>query len=132
MNTQINKTKLSIRKKISIIILTIFQIFLFIFLIIEEVHFLVSLLINAFLYLFFLGLIIKSKDIHLNLLKTHNKNESTMEKSKQKFKIETTKGVKSDALKDTYNRPLVRRCENCGFILPRFGKKCPICGHPLQ
>jgi hypothetical protein len=131
-NKNNNNKPLSTIKKIFIVILVISEVIFFVFLLLKGVHIIVSLLIISFLFLFFLGLILKTKYVSFNLFKSHKKYESPLERSKKEFKVDIPKGVKPDALKTSYSKPLVRKCENCGFILPRFGKKCPNCGYPIE
>jgi uncharacterized membrane protein len=132
MKEKDTKEQLPKRKIILIFLLIIFQIFLFVFLLLGGVNFLISLLINIFLFLFFLGLILKTKNISLKLFKTHEKYVSPVQKTQKDFKTESSKGVKKTALMSSYKRPLIRKCEKCGFILTAYTKKCPNCGHSVQ
>ncbi|TXT67600.1 MAG: hypothetical protein BAJALOKI1v1_50040 [Promethearchaeota archaeon] len=126
------KIHLSRPKQAFILLLVLCSIILFFLLVLEEVNIIVSVLIVIFLFLFFLGIILKTKKIKLRIFKVYTKYESDFEKSKEEFKSEKEPQIRSNALKYSYRKPLVRKCENCGFILSQFAKKCPNCGNSQQ
>lgn len=56
----------------------------------------------------------------------YKKSERTITKENE-LKLTQPKIFKSIDLNFNYRKPIIKKCENCGNIVPGFVKTCPIC-----
>jgi len=88
-----------------------------------EIH--VIGLIVLFLTLLFLGIILKRRKSILSVRLLYGDKEKLKQRKKD------PKKDKIISLDYTYHKPLIRKCSNCGTIVPTFAKKCPVCGEEI-
>jgi len=133
-NKTFKHNSMTTKQIISLSITAIFLIGLFIYLLVYGTHLIVALLIILFLFLFSFGLIYNSNKISLSKFfsRSRNKYPSSRNRSKKQYKIRIPKTDTPETLKFTYNRPLIRKCSNCGMILTRNMKKCPNCESAIE
>jgi hypothetical protein len=90
---------------------------------------LVALLVDLFLFLFFTGLIFKSREKSLisRIFPSGDKKIQFKVSSEEKDQID----LKPKTLQFKYQKSLIRKCPNCDMILTRNTKRCPICGKKI-
>ncbi|TXT61586.1 MAG: hypothetical protein BAJALOKI2v1_20039 [Promethearchaeota archaeon] len=83
--------------------------------------------ILSFLFLVFLGVILRKGKFNLisRLFPTADKKMSLFNDTKKENSITPPEHISYEF---KYKRPLIRKCPDCGFIIPSFSKKCPKCG----
>jgi len=65
--------------------------------------------------------------------KRRSSNDKRRSESKETKEIQIqTKVPKSINLDFRYSKPLIKKCVECGNILPNFVKKCPFCNSPVN
>ncbi len=124
------------------ILYSIFLLWLF-FLLIE----LGAIVIIAILVTFFIGLCIFSS-VFINAARSKKKYAEHLERkiANDEYKVLTkiekiklAKPTKKKVVKPinlelnlSRRKPLIKKCDNCGMILPGFVKKCPVCKKIIQ
>ncbi|MHA1688720.1 MAG: hypothetical protein ACTSYC_07095 [Promethearchaeota archaeon] len=141
------RVKNGFRKKwmMKIIILAIYTALLailYLYIMSLNTHPLVAFLTDLFLFLAFLGVIIKGKNIksfYSRLFpskKERIRSQSQTRRMRHEFKKEiedvSIKEFEPISLDFKYKKALLRKCDNCGMILPAFAKKCYNCGKDLS
>lgn len=137
--------KKAIRKKM-IIRLVIFMIYFsillyFFYLFIEfGAHPMITILLIVFIFLATIGPFLRrnKKSLYSRMFPNRKKNQNL---SYQKKKITTIrekdakqtqlKIIPSVDLSHSYRKPIIKKCENCGNIVPNFVKTCPFCKRQL-
>jgi hypothetical protein len=118
----------------SIVLLYLYSIFLDL-----GMHPLIILLILTFLILIVIGPLMTgiSKDLYHKLFqkidKTKQKSDYQIYKDELKYEqpIIPDKSKNEISLDFRYKKSIIRKCRNCGIIIPNFVKKCPNCGKPI-
>ncbi|MHA1804375.1 MAG: hypothetical protein ACTSU4_07550 [Promethearchaeota archaeon] len=105
-------------------------------------HPIVAFLTNLFLFLVFLGIIIKGKNIKsfYSRLFRSKKERMLSQSQTRKRRYELKKEIQNSTIKEItpisldfkYKKTLLRKCDNCGMVLPAFAKKCYNCGKELS
>jgi len=94
-------------------------------------------LILIFVFLLFAGPLLggKRKSLYSKIFpdkkaKAREKFQRKREEYEIKDKIKQLKlqHLNQISLDSEYRKPIIRKCEKCGMIIPKFAKKCPICG----
>ncbi len=102
---------------------------------------LISILILFFAFIFVLGpLISTTKASFYSRLfpKKDKKLISSYEEHKKFYKTESEKikpqerKIKLVNLNFKYRKPIIRKCDKCGIIVPNFVNKCPACGNVIK
>ncbi|MHA1489611.1 MAG: hypothetical protein ACTSRI_08150 [Promethearchaeota archaeon] len=100
---------------------------------------LLAFALDFFALLFFIGFLVKGKGNSffsrfkhkkINLKDTDKKKKEEYLKQFKKYHPQLRRIDKID-LNKKYRKPIVRKCSNCGIILPGFVKKCPNCGENI-
>ena len=118
--------------KNDLIFLIFITIFVFLFLLEYDIPLYLSLLIIIFFFLFFLGLILKKKRKSPSSLSNNsNINRDSRIKDNRKIEVKYKRTIRPDFLEFNYQKPLVNKCPNCGFITTNYMKKCPSCKEKL-
>ncbi len=139
VNTELKKKKSWKPNLIRVILIIVYLIFLYELyriLINLGASLLLALLIILFPTLVFMGLLVrdKNKSFFSRFKKNGNNSEKT---SKDDFLSEYDKyhpqkrRIDIINIQSKYRKPLVRKCSNCGIIVPGFAKKCPNCGERI-
>lgn len=119
-----SNTKLIILKIIAFFAYLLFLSYLFLILIALGASIPIALMVNLFCFLFFLGLLLKSKK-QSTFSKNHQRSEEYL--SKQTIQNRQIPPQRID-LEYEYRKNLLKKCDNCGMLLSHIVKKCPICG----
>ena len=138
-NTDIKKKswKRNLIKIISVIVYIIFLYELYNILRNFGASLLLALLIMLFPTLVFIGVLVKDKNVSFFSRYKRNRNNSTKDTSKEDFLNEYDKyhpqkrRIDYINIQSKYRKPLVRKCPNCGIMVPGFVKKCPNCGERI-
>ena len=102
---------------------------------------LISFLILFFAFILVLGpLISTTKASFYSRLfpKKDKKFISSYEEEKKLYKTESEKikpqerKIKPVNLNFKYRKPIIRKCDKCGIIVPNFVNKCPACGNVIK
>ena len=120
-----------------ILLFVIYQIF-----IITEHNLLVGVLLIVFSFLIFVGPIFqyqRTKRMYQRLFPDKDKRikekfdkKRLEEKKKKDFEFYKKEIPMPIDLEYNYKRSLIKKCLNCGTIVPNFVKKCPNCGASLE
>lgn len=132
MTIEIEKKKTRNYSVLKLVLLIIFAIFLFFFyntLISFGSSHLLALLILSFFFLFFIGLLFKGKEMFslFERNRYNNLQQSEKEKYLKEFEKHHVRRIDHIKLDTKYRKPIIRKCPNCGILLPHFVKKCPNC-----
>lgn len=138
-NTDIKKKswKRNLIKIISVIVYIIFLYELYNILRNFGASLLLALLIMLFPTLVFIGVLVKDKNVSFFSRYKRNRNNSTKDTSKEDFLNEYDKyhpqkrRIDYINIQSKYRKPIVRKCWNCGIMVPGFVKKCPNCGERI-
>jgi hypothetical protein len=139
-NDDIKKKKSWKRNLIKIILIIVFTIFLYeLYKILLNfgASLLLAFLIMLFLTLVFIGLLVKDKNKSFFSRYKRDRNNSITDTSKDDFLNEYEKyhpqkrRIDYINIRSKYRKPLVRKCSNCGIMIPGFVKKCPNCGERI-
>lgn len=141
MTIQTNGKKKSRRQLIFQFFLLILNIIIIIFLSVLLTEFganpLIIILILVFVFLIFLGPLLKrrQKSIYASLFPDKKKvREEKIQKKeeeikrREEMKLFKLRHLNKIDLDFEYREPIIRKCDNCGLMIPKFAKKCPICG----
>jgi hypothetical protein len=96
---------------------------------------LLALLIMLFPTLVFIGLLLKDKNV--SFFSRYKRSINNKDTSKDDFLNEYEKyhpqkrRIDYIDIRSKYRKPLVRKCSNCGIMVPGFVKKCPNCGERI-
>ncbi len=90
-----------------------------------------ALLIVFFSFLLFIGILFKGKEIFTLFKRKRYKEQNEKEKYLKEFETHHIRRIDHIQLDSKYKKPIVRKCSNCGILLPHFAKKCPNCGESL-
>ncbi len=102
---------------------------------------LISFLILFFAFILVLGpLISTTKASFYSRLfpKRDKKSIYSYEEEKKLYKTESEKikpqerKIKPVNLNFKYRKPIIRKCDKCGIIVPNFVTKCPVCGNVIK
>jgi hypothetical protein len=88
----------------------------------------IAILILIFLFLLFLGILLKRKGESFFSRFMHTNKEQTDTYKSNKPRV---RRVDLIALDSKYKKPIIRKCPNCGIQLASFVKKCPNCGEEM-
>lgn len=139
VNTDVKKKKSWKRYLIKVILIIVYLIFLY-----ELYRILInlgaSLILALFIMLFptlvFIGLLVRDKNKSFFSIFKQNRNNSK-KTSKDDFLSVYEKyhpqqrRIDIINIQSKYRKPLVRKCSNCGILVPGFAKKCPNCGERI-
>lgn len=101
---------------------------------------LIIVLILIFIFLTFAGPLLKKKQgsLYAEMFPDKNKVREEIIKRKKEdgqkreemrlFNLRHKNKINLDV---KYTKPIIRKCEKCGMIVPKFTKKCPICGNKM-
>jgi hypothetical protein len=117
----------------------ILLIFLYFLLNMFGANLILIILILSFVFLLILGPVLRGnqKRYYSKLFPKKNRNVkdelSQIKGLKKRYipKFYQKKKIPSITLDFKYRKPFIRKCNNCGMILPNFTEKCPICGEML-
>jgi hypothetical protein len=140
MNTEIEKNSYS--KKVIRLIFSIIYLFILLFLYYYLLQLGFNPIIIAFLltllFLITIGLFLKkTKGTLYSRIFPDKKRRSSINNHQSKIKrekVENKMQMKIPShinLDSTYRKPLIKKCNGCGNILPSFAKKCPFCGKQI-
>ena len=131
--TETNNLNANKKKKISRIVLFLFLIlvcyFLFSFFMDLGSHFIVAFLTVLFIFLFLSGLILEGKALFSRFkIRTISPkiNSKSSDRKKEEYYDFKRQQINLDF---DYTKKIIRKCPNCGIVLPSFAKKCPNCGY---
>lgn len=142
-NKDTDPYKKEIRKRIivqSCVLLIYLAVLFYLYFLLVEFgsNFIIVLLILIFTFLMFAGPIFKrrKKSLYSRMFPEKyregspddprfKRQRSPVIGYKEKFKPKTFKSIDFDS---EYKKPLLRKCQNCGMLVPRFADKCPVCG----
>ena len=139
VNTDVKKKKSWKRDLIKVISIVVFLIFLYElynFLMNLGASLLLALIIMLFPTLVFIGVLVRDKSKPFLSIFSKNKNNSK-DSSKEDFLSVYEKyhpqqrRVDVVNIQSKYRKPIIRKCPNCGIIVPGFAKKCPNCGESI-
>ena len=126
-NNKRKNTKKSLTLKLIFLIGNIvILIFLYFLLTIFGANPIIIILILSFVFLLILGPFIRGNQKRYYSRLFPQKNRNVKNENSQK------KNGPSITLDYKYHKPFIRKCNNCGMILPNFTEKCPICGEILN
>ncbi|MHA1670296.1 MAG: zinc ribbon domain-containing protein [Promethearchaeota archaeon] len=135
MTIEVEKIKKKKNYYLQIVLLITFTIFLVYFynvLINYGSSHLLALLILFFFTLLFIGLLVKGKEIFsLFKHKRYNNQQNEKERYLKEFETHHVRRIDHIKLDSKYRKPIIRKCPNCGMLLPHFVKKCPNCGEVI-
>lgn len=127
--------KRNLIKGISIIVYIILLYELYNILLNLGASILLALLIMLFPTLVFIGLLLKDKNV--SFFSRYKRSINNKDTSKDDFLNEYEKyhpqkrRIDYIDIRSKYRKPLVRKCSNCGIMVPGFVKKCPNCGERI-
>ncbi|MFX1441906.1 MAG: hypothetical protein ACFFHV_00705 [Promethearchaeota archaeon] len=139
VNTDVKRKKSWKRNLIKVISIIVFIIFLYeLYTVLMNLgaSLLLALLIMLFPTLVFIGVLVRDKSKPFFSMFKKNKNNSK-NTSKEDFLSVYEKYHPQQRRIDTiniqskYRKPIIRKCSNCGIIVPGFAKKCPNCGENI-
>ena len=141
MTIQDNKKKKSWKQLIFRLLLLVLNIIIIIVLYVLLTDFganpLIIILVLSFVFLIFLGPLLRGRRKSLYASMFPDKKKVQKEKIQKKeeeikrreemrlFKMRHLNKIDLDF---EYREPIIRKCDNCGLMIPKFAKKCPICG----
>lgn len=98
------------------------------------VNFIIIFLIIFFAILMFIGPVVrgKRKTLYAKMFPEKRPGRSQRHPTMEEFKVEKPKEVKNVNLDFKYQEPLIRKCKKCKMIVPKFTKKCPLCGEIIK
>ncbi|MHA1436005.1 MAG: hypothetical protein ACTSPD_00375 [Promethearchaeota archaeon] len=130
---KINLKRVIILKTILTLLYIFLTILLYNVLIELETNYIIIFLIIFFTFLVFIGFIIKRKDQSLlsKLFPRLKEISEYKKKSTEKRKPKSNYNINSFNIDFKYHKPIIRKCNNCGMIVPSFAKKCPVCGEDI-
>ncbi len=101
----------------------------------------IILLILLFVFLTFAGPLLRSKGKSFYSKMYPDKKEILKERAQRRReeyeKRDEMKRIKLRQLNRInldfkYSEPIIRNCDNCGMIMAKFVKKCPVCGKEVK
>lgn len=102
--------------------------------------FFISILILLFVFLVFLGLLLRKNRGSIYKRLFPDKREAIQKKRARKehkmlLKRPSTpqhEKIGNIDLNVKYKKPVVKRCPSCNIVVPNFAKKCPFCGEIIM
>ncbi|MBD3254445.1 MAG: hypothetical protein GF383_05090 [Candidatus Lokiarchaeota archaeon] len=131
---------LLISKLIGLIAYGFLLFFIYLLLMEFETNLFIVLLILSFVSLIFIGPFLKQrhkKRLYARIFpdkKKKLKEKYESKRNKYAFSKQTEskiRDVEKIDLNFKYRKPLIKKCNKCGMIVPGFSKKCPKCGEPV-
>lgn len=136
---RLNKKKLIIWSIILVVYLSILLYFYFLLLEFGTNPLIITLLI-VFLFLTTIGPFLRRNKRSLysrmfpdrrSKIKINNQKEQISIKRKKDIQQSQTKIFKPVNLDFTYRKSIIKKCENCGNIVPNFVDTCPFCKNQI-
>ncbi len=93
--------------------------------------FYIAFLVILFLFLFFLGFILKKKGRSILSIFPAFRESPKKEDRQRDYIKQLPRAPRPDILQFNYQKPLIEKCPNCGIMLTKFMKKCPNCNYEL-
>ena len=103
-------------------------------------HKVTRIFLLSFLFLITLGLFLRqTKGTLYSRLFPDKKGKTSIDKHQDRIKMIREKDEKKSQMKIplqidldvNYRKPLIKKCNGCGNILPSFAKKCPFCNKQI-
>ncbi|MEE9377820.1 MAG: hypothetical protein V3V33_07260 [Candidatus Lokiarchaeia archaeon] len=134
--TETNRKKLIVRLVVLVIYLIILLYFYYLFINFGANPFIITLLI-VFIFLTTIGPFLRKNKRSLysrmfpDRKRLNNKNKERTFTKEKELKLTQPKIFKSIDLNFKYRNPIIKKCENCGNIVPSFVKTCPFCKNQI-
>jgi len=139
IQNRLNRKKLIIRSIILVAYLSILLYFYFLFLEFGINPLIITLLV-AFVFLTTIGPFLRRNKRSLysrmfpdrrRKIKINNQKSQISSKRKKGLQPSQTKIFKPINLDFKYRKPIIKKCENCGNIVPNFVDTCPFCKNQI-
>ena len=144
MSTEIEEINQSQKKTsirlIFLVVYLLILLFLYYYLIQWGFNPIIIIFLLSFLFLITIGLFLKrTKGTMYSRIFPDKKRRSSINKHQDRIKMIKEKDEKKKQMKIpshinldvSHLKPLIKKCNACGNILPSFAKKCPFCGKQI-